>query len=134
MAVPVHIGILVGNGDDLVAISDEEIGKRQSRVEKLREQVAAEEAKRIDREAGLSNDIAAAQLDAEEARLIAQLEAAKEANKVSAVKGGVSSVLDPVEEDRKNALALQQAQADAVKVKAENAAEAKAAAKTEKEA
>ena len=96
-----------------MAITDEELVKKQAHVQKLREQVANEEAKRTERQADLVNDITARQLDAEAARLEAQLEAAKQANKVSAVKEGAASVVAPVEEDLANAQALQKAQQEA---------------------
>lgn len=119
MAVFVHIGILAGNGDDLVATSQEELAKKGEHVQKLREQVAAEEAKRLERESGLANEITAQQLDAEAARLEAQLAMAKQANRASAVKEGASGPLAAAKAEMEAAVAQQKA--------------AEAASKSEKE-
>ena len=113
MAVSVHLGIPVGNGDGLVAITDEDLGKLRDHVQKLREQVANEEAKRTARQAELVNDIQAQQLEAEAARLEAQLQAAKAANKAAVVKEGVASVTAPIQADLDNAQALAKAQEQA---------------------
>lgn len=113
MALPVNIGILAGNGDNLVATSAEELAKKAEHVQKLREQVAEAEAKRVAREVEASNDVAYAQLDAEEARLEAQLAAAKESAKVGVVKEGLHSVVQPVKDDYDSAQALAKAQAEA---------------------
>jgi hypothetical protein len=86
-----------------VATSDEDLDKMRDRVEKLRQQVATEEAKLTERQADLQNDITAAQLETETARLEAQLQAAKEANKVSTVKEGVSSLLAAATEEKAKA-------------------------------
>lgn len=64
--------------------TDKELAKKREHVQSLREQVAAEEAKRVERERGQVNDIEAAALDDEAARLQAQLDAAKAANKQAA--------------------------------------------------
>lgn len=92
-----------------MAISDDDLAKKQDYVEKLRQQVASEEAKRTEREAGLQNDITAAQLDAEASRLEAQLQAAKDANKVAAVKAGASNVTDVLEQEKADAAAAAKA-------------------------
>ena len=113
MAVSVHLGITVENGDGLVAITDEDLGKLRDHVQKLREQVANEEAKRTARQAELVNDIQAQQLEAEAARLEAQLQAAKAANKAAVVKEGVASVTAPIQADLDNAQALAKAQEQA---------------------
>lgn len=63
-----------------MATSDEELADKRAHVQELREQVAAEEAKRLEREAGVVNDLASQQLDAEAARLEAQLAQAKLVN------------------------------------------------------
>jgi len=91
-----------------VATSDEELAKKAERVQKLREQVAAEEAKRLEREAGLSNDITAQRLDAEAARLEAQLAMAKQASKASTAKEGASAPLEAAKEEMKAALAVRE--------------------------
>lgn len=96
-----------------MATSDEDLKKKQEHVARLREQVAAEEAKRVTREAELANDVTMAQLTAEEARLEAQLTAARQANKVTAVKDGASAPLQSAREQMEQALAVQKAQEQA---------------------
>lgn len=96
-----------------MAITDEDLGKLRDHVQKLREQVANEEAKRTARQAELVNDIQAQQLEAEAARLEAQLQAAKAANKAAVVKEGVASVTAPIQADLDNAQALAKAQEQA---------------------
>lgn len=83
--------------------SNEDLQAKKDRVEKLREQVASEEAKRLEREQALANDVTAAQLDAEAARLEAQLETAKQSNKAAAVKEGASDLLDAANDDKARA-------------------------------
>lgn len=122
-----------------MAISDTELAKKQAYVEKLRGQVAEEEAKRTQREADSTNELAAVQLDAEAARLEAQLQAAKDVNKASAVRSGAAAPLYAAKEDLARAQAVAEAQEKAKEVQAETdaankeaqekeAAEAKAAA------
>lgn len=101
-----------------MAISDEELDQRRARVEKLREQVAQEEAKRIEREADAANEITAAQLDAEATRLEAQLQMAKAANGAKAVSEGIATVTQPVKDEKASAVALQRAQESAAKATA----------------
>lgn len=91
--------------------SDEDLQKRAEQVQKLREQVADEEAKRTDRERALANDITMAQLDAEAAQLEARLQVAKNAGKVSEVKSGAQAPLDAAKEQMRVA----QAQLEAAK-------------------
>lgn len=83
--------------------TDDELAKKGEQVQKLREQVAMATAQRVEHEATVSNDIAMAQLNVEEARLQAQLDAAKRASKVSSVRSGASAVLDVIKEDKANA-------------------------------
>jgi hypothetical protein len=90
--------------------TDEELTKKGEQVQKLREQVAAAEAQRVSREAEVSNDIAMEQLKAEETRLQAQLDAAKNDSKASSVKAGAASVLDTIKGDQANASAFAEAQ------------------------
>lgn len=78
--------------------TDEELRKQQEKVAKLRRQLADEERKRVARERELSNDITMTQLQAEEARLQSRLVAAKERNKVSAVKSGAEAPLESARE------------------------------------
>lgn len=93
-----------------MAITDEELAEKQEYVQMLREKVAAEEAKRQEREAALVNDVTSKQLDAEIQRLEVQLQAAKDANKAAAVKEGAATVLEPVNADLVNAKAEAKAQ------------------------
>ena len=90
--------------------SDEELAAKRAQVEKLRVNVATENAKREQRERELANDVHAAQLDAEIAQLEVQLEQAKASNKVAAVKEGATGPLQAAVEDKKAA----EAQAKAV--------------------
>ena len=98
-----------------MATTDEELDQKRQHVQKLRDQVAQEEAKRIEREADLVNDIAAAQLDAEATRLEAQLAEAKRQNKVNEVKSGASTVLDAIKADQQQANEVAKAQEAAAK-------------------
>lgn len=107
--------------------TEEELDEKRQRNQKLRDQLAAEEAKRVDRETSLANDVTAMQLDAEAVRLQAALDAAKEANKVSAVKEGAAPVLDAAKEDIKNAEAFAKGQEDLRAAQAQQVAFAKAA-------
>lgn len=90
-------------------VSDADLAKKQERVARLRQQVEDAERTRVTREQQQANTITMAQLEAEEARLEAQLAAAKEAGKVGAVKDGVSAPLEAAREDR--AIAQEQAKA-----------------------
>lgn len=94
-----------------MAITEEELDAKRQRVEKLREQVAAERQKRAARESDLVNEVAAAQLDAEATHLEATLEAERRNNKVAEVKAGAASVLDAVRADQANAKERASAQA-----------------------
>lgn len=85
--------------------SDEDLQKVQAEVQKLRDQVAAEERKAADRARGLDNDIAAADLAAEKMRLETRLAAAKESGKASAVKAGASAPLAAAKQQMELAIA-----------------------------
>ena len=97
--------------------TDEELARKREHVQKLRNDLAAAEAQRVQRERESANDVTAAQLDAEAAQLEAQLAVANESKKVAAVKSGASSVLDSVKADQKAAAAQAKAQADANETK-----------------
>jgi hypothetical protein len=97
-----------------MAISDKELLQKQQHVEKLREQLATAESTRMARENERGNEIVAVQLDAEAARLEAQLAEAKRLATVSAVKEGASGPLDAAREDLASANAYAAAQ-DAAK-------------------
>lgn len=89
--------------------SDEDLQKQSDRVQKLREQVAAEEAKRTTRERDLANDVTMAQLQAEEAALEARLAVAKDAGKVGSVKAGAAAPLEAAKEQMERAVAQKKA-------------------------
>ena len=76
-----------------MSVTEEDLEKKRERNEKLRQQIQTEESKRFEREVNLTNELTAAELDAEGARLEAQLAAAKEAGKASVVKSGVDGPL-----------------------------------------
>ncbi len=80
--------------------TNEELAAKVAQVEKLRAQVASAEDTRISRENEISNDVTMRQLEVEEARLQAQLDDAKTASKVTAVRAGASTVLDAVKADQ----------------------------------
>jgi hypothetical protein len=80
-------------------VSDADLAKKQERVAKLRAQVEEAERTRVERERDQANTITMAQLDAEEARLQAQLDSAKAAGRVSTVKEGASGPLEAARED-----------------------------------
>jgi hypothetical protein len=93
--------------------TDEELAKKAEHVQKLREKVAAATAQRLDREKGLANDIAMAQLTAEETRLQAELDEADRRSKAAAVKEGAAGVLATLKEEQVNADARAKAEAAA---------------------
>lgn len=92
--------------------SDEDLQKKADDVQKLREQVADAEAKRVERERVVSNDLHMAQLESEEAALRARLAQAREASKVSNVKSGADAPLAAVQAQMEAAVAQEQAVAD----------------------
>ncbi len=101
--------------------SDDDLLKKQANVEKLRQQLVTAEASRVNRELELSNDVTAAQLDAEAARLEADLAVAKDLSRVTAVKSGASAPLDTARDllkaeiARGSALAAAREQRDNIK-------------------
>lgn len=107
--------------------SDEDLQSLQDEVQKLRDAVAAEDAKAADRVRQTDNDIAAAQLSAERTRLQAQLAQAKEASKASNIKAGAGAPLAAARADM--ALAVEQAKQQ----EALRAADAKAAKNSSKD-
>lgn len=78
--------------------SDKDVAAERKRVEKLRDELANATATRVERENAQTNDIKVARLKAEGAALEAELEAAREAAKVSSVRQGVAGVIDPARE------------------------------------
>lgn len=91
--------------------TDDDINKKRGEVQTLREQVAAEAAKRESRERGLTNDIYAAELDGEAARLRAELTALKENAKASTLREGAT----PLATERENAKEAVEAEKAAAK-------------------
>jgi hypothetical protein len=85
---------------NVASVTDEDLAKKQASVAKLRQQVEDADRLRITRERDQANDITYAQLDAEEARLQAQLDAAKAAAKVGSVKDAASAPLAAAQEDK----------------------------------
>lgn len=90
--------------------SNEDVASLQDDVQKLRDKLAVEEGKRAEREQALANDVTAANLRAEKARLEAALADAKATNTAAAVKAGVAAPIEAAKEDQKRA----EAQRDAV--------------------
>lgn len=102
--------------------SDKEVEKLQSSVEKKRVELERVKNARVEREAALSNEIVAAQLKAEEARLDAEIASEKQFSSASSVREGASATLDQAREEMR------------ISVERQAAVEAAAsAAKTEKE-
>jgi len=96
-----------------MATSDEDLAKKADDIQKLREQVAAEEAKRVDRERAVTNDLTMAQLQSEEAALRARLASAREASKVTNIKSGAEAPLAAAQAQMEAAVAQEQAVAAA---------------------
>lgn len=92
-------------------VSDEEVQRKVEAVEKLRQQVADAEAKRLDNEASQSNAIQLQQLEAEEARLQLELTRAKSASTVTAAREGASAPLDSAKASMEAAVAAQKEEA-----------------------
>ncbi len=117
-----------------MATTDKELDKLRSANDKLRDQIAAEEATRASSDADAAREIEAEQLKAEQARLEAQLNLAKAANAASK-KGAESGPLQVAREAREAAEEQGKAQVEALKGREEEQAkEAKAAEEASKEA
>lgn len=111
--------------------SDEELQQLQKEVEKKREKLATADLQRTSREAELSNDIVAANLRAESARLDAALAESTRLAKVSEVKQGAEGPLAAAKADMDRALAQGKAQDDLAQAQAE---QREAAIQAEKDA
>lgn len=109
--------------------SDEDLQGKRAEAQKLREQVAAEEAKRLERERNLTNELEGAQLDAEIAQLRANLAAAKEEAKPATVKAGGTGPLEAAREAMERAQAAEAGVAENRDARAASLADAKEAAK-----
>jgi hypothetical protein len=92
----------------MASVTDDDLDQKRQTVEKLREQIAAEDSKKAERTAEQQREIEGAQLDAEVARLQARLNVAQAGSKAAAVKEGASGPIVQAQEQLKVA----QAQAD----------------------
>lgn len=90
----------------MAALTEKDLEQKRAKNERLREQIADAEAKAAAATQEQNLAIEAASLDAETARLEAQLAAAKEAAKVSNIRSGAAGPLAAAEEQ------LQAAQAN----------------------
>lgn len=89
--------------------SEDDLAAKAEEVQKLRDQVTAQEATRESRERDLANDITMRQLEAEEASLRARLAVAKEGAKAGSVKEGAAAPLGAVQDQLKAAVEQQKA-------------------------
>lgn len=93
------------------AVSDEDLQKIRDDNDKKREQIAAAQSKQSEQEALRNREYEQLQLQAEGARLDAQLAQAKAASTVSASKDGAANVLDAARAELENAQAVANAPA-----------------------
>ncbi len=82
------------------AVTDKDLEQKQEKNQKLREKIADAEALAATRVQDESRVMQAELLDAETARLEAQLSAAKEAAKVTTVREGASALNDQIAEQK----------------------------------
>ncbi len=82
-------------------VTDEDLGKQQAKLEKMREQLADATAAREDRERELARELDMKRLKAEEARLQGELNLAKEMAKVKSVRAGSADLVESVEEQER---------------------------------
>lgn len=83
--------------------TENDLRSKQERVEKLRQQIAAEREKQVTRETDSTDELAGIQLDTEAARLEAELDEAKDRNKPGNIKAEISPI-NTAHEDLKRAL------------------------------
>jgi hypothetical protein len=104
--------------------SEEDLQAQRERNDELRAEITAEEMKRVEIQGSLQNDINAAELDAEEARLEAQLAAIRADNE--RLESITPQPLVAAQAAMEQAVAAQKAQEEAVaaKAKADEDAEA----------
>lgn len=93
----------------MASVTEEELERERERNEKLRAQIADEQAKLAERANAAEREVALNQLKAEGARLEAQLNNVKESAKAASIKDGASGPLAQAQEQLKAA----QAQANA---------------------
>lgn len=89
----------------MAALTEKDLEQKRAKNERLRKQIADAEAKAAAAAQEQNLAIEAAALDAETARLEAQLAAAREAAKVSNIRSGATGPLAAVEEQLKAAQA-----------------------------
>ena len=89
------------------SVSDEDVARKVASVEKLRQQVADAESKRLDNERSQTNAIQLRQLEAEEARLQLELTRAKATSTVASAREGASAPLDAATANMEAAVAAQ---------------------------
>lgn len=77
-------------------VSDKDVVKAREKVDRLREQIAEEQSKAAAVLVDGENQVRKARLDAEAARLEAQLAALKESNKVSVQREATAAVVEQV--------------------------------------
>lgn len=97
-------------------VSDEDLAAQQAKVEKLRQQVEDAERTRLENERSQHNAIRMAELQAEEARLTAQLTEARAVATKTAAREGAAAPLEAA----RNAAAQAQEQAAAAEKTASN--------------
>lgn len=86
-------------------VTEKELDKLRSENEKLREQIAAKQSDRAEREAAATRQVEALQLQAENERLKAELAAVTEASKVGSVKAGSEGLVAQAQEQLSQAKA-----------------------------
>ena len=104
---------------EVTVVSDEDVQERREYVEDLRQAVAEEEQKRVERETSASNAVALQELDAEAAGLEARLAAAKLAN--DNAEGSDPAPLVAAREEEERARHQAEAAAEQARLDAENA-------------
>lgn len=82
----------------MAAITEEDLQKKEDANAKLREQIADQQRAAAERTQQSSAEVRAAQLDTENARLTAQLAAAKEQAKPAVAKAGAEGPLSAAKE------------------------------------
>jgi hypothetical protein len=82
----------------MAAVTEQDLEDRRKKNDDLRQQIEAQQAKAAESAQGQTNAIEAAKLDAETARLEAQLAAAKEAAKAASSKEAAAGPLASVTE------------------------------------
>lgn len=90
-------------------ITQTDLDKQRDRIARLREQIAAEQVKAVDGHEGLHNEVEMAQLQAEEARLKAELSATKDASKAAELRRGAAVPLSQAQQQMEEAVAREEA-------------------------